>query len=124
MDEDKISVISIECRSSNENQLQLKEDKDKMQDDNGISRLNICHVFSVLAICIASISVITLVPRTNSIFYQSYWYEFNICIVVLMILLLFEVLIFPVMHLHLIMISLFQLHKIHIHLENLRIFYL
>ena len=87
MDEDKISVISIECISSNENQIKLKEDKERTQKDNDVSPLNICHVLSVLAICVAFTSIITLVPRTNSIFYQSYWYEFNICILVLMILL-------------------------------------
>ena len=87
MEEDKISVISIEFISSNENQIQFNEDKEKIQKDNEISPLNICHVLSVLAICVSSISVITLVPRTNSIFYQSYWYEFNFLIFVLMILL-------------------------------------
>ena len=85
MDEDKISVISMECISSNENQIQLKEDKENVQKDNEVSPLNIFHVFSVLAICVAFTSVITLVPRTNSIFYQSNWYEFNFCILVLMV---------------------------------------
>ena len=83
----EISVISIECITSNENQIQFKEDKENVQKDNEVSPLNICHVFSVLAICVTSISVITLVPRTNSIFNPSYWYEFNFCILVLMILL-------------------------------------
>ena len=86
MEEDKISVISIECISPDEKQIQFKKDKEKIQKDSEVSPWNICHVISVLAICVASISVITLVPRTNSIFYQSYWYEFNFCILVLMVL--------------------------------------
>ena len=86
MDDDKISVISIEYVSANKSNKENKIYKEEVQEHNEISPWNICHVFSVLSICVVFLVPITLVPRTNSIFYQSAWYEFNFCISVLMVL--------------------------------------
>ena len=91
MDDDKISVISMEYQPSNKNEKgdneeQIEIRKIDTHKDNETSPWNVCHVFSVLAICIAFLATITLVPRTNSILYQSYWYEFNFCILAFMLL--------------------------------------
>ena len=86
MDEDKISVISIKCLSFEENQREEKQEKDKVRKDNETSPWNICHMFSIIAICVVFLAMVTLVPRTNSILYQSYWYEFNFCALPLMFL--------------------------------------
>ena len=86
MDEDKISVISLRKLSSNEVQTEDKETEEKIVKEDETSLWNICHVISVLSVCVAFIATITLVPRTNSIFYQSYWYEFNFCALVCFIL--------------------------------------
>ena len=80
MNEDKISVISIEFQSKNNNQREIIEEKQNIQKDNKTSPWNICHVLSVLVICVLFLVTITIIPRTNSIFYQSHWYEFNFCI--------------------------------------------
>ena len=77
MDEDKISMILIECLSSKEYQTYEKPENDKIQKDNETSTWNICRVLSVLAICLLCLATDTLVPRTNSILYQSYWYEIS-----------------------------------------------
>ena len=86
MDEDKISVISIGDISSNEDRKEGSKNKEDFHDDIEPSAWNICHVFSVLAVCVAFSSPFALIPRTNSIFYQSNWYEFNIVMVCFMIL--------------------------------------
>ena len=75
MEEDKISVISIECISFKENQRGDKQKNEKIQNEDEPSPWNICHVFSVLAICLLFLATVTLVPRTNSILYQSQWFE-------------------------------------------------
>ena len=77
MEEDKISVISLEDVSSNANQTDKSKTKEKIQDDKEISAWNMCHVFSVLTVSVVFLIPVTLIPRTNSIFYQSNWYEFN-----------------------------------------------
>ena len=86
MDEDKVSVISIEFQSYHGNQRENKEDKQNIQEDNKTSPWNICHVLSVLIICVVFLATITIIPRTNSIFYQSHWYEINFCFLVLIVL--------------------------------------
>ena len=76
MDEDKISVISIEDLSSDENQKERSKSKEEIHGDIEPSAWNMCHVFSVLAVCAVFLSPVCLIPRTNSIIYQSNWYEF------------------------------------------------
>ena len=77
MDEDKISVISVEDISSSTNQEDNSKTKKAIQGDREISAWNLCHVFSVLTVSVVFLVPLTLIPRTNSIFYQSKWYEFN-----------------------------------------------
>ena len=86
MSEEKISVISIECLSFEEIQREDEKEKCKTQKGNEISPWNICHVLSVLTICVTFLATITLVPRTNSILYPSYWYELSFCYIPAMIL--------------------------------------
>ena len=76
MEEDKISVISVEDLSLNENQKEKSKTKEELQDDKETSAWNVFHLFSVLTVCVVFSSPFTLIPRTNSIFYQSSWYEF------------------------------------------------
>ena len=75
--EDKISVISIEYVTQNESKIERSRIKEEIQGYKGTSAWNMCHVFSVLSICVIFAVPVTLIPRTNSIFYQSNWYEFN-----------------------------------------------
>ena len=70
MEEDKISVISVEEFSSNEVQIDDKRTEEKIPKDEEISLWNICHVISVLLVCVAFLVPLTMIPRTNSIFYQ------------------------------------------------------
>ena len=94
MDEDKISVISVELVSSNENHEEIRrtqnEKNGKIQNHrkeiNKTSAWNMCHIFSVLAVGVVFLAPLTLIPRTNSIFYQSYWYEFNFFMMVFLFL--------------------------------------
>ena len=37
-----------------------------------------CHFFSVLTVTVVFLAPLTLIPRTNSILYQSYWFELNL----------------------------------------------
>ena len=43
-----------------------------------VSYWNFCYVFAVLACCTVFSSPVTLIPRSNSIFYQTHWFEFNL----------------------------------------------
>ena len=85
MEGDEISVISVREISLKE---ESEEDKDSVVDrPNEIhtSPFDMLHVFSVLAICIVFISPLTIIPRTNSVFYQTHWLEVNISIGVVLI---------------------------------------
>ena len=78
MDEDEISVISVREISLNE---ESEKDKDSVVDrrnGNDTSPFHMLHVFSVVAVCIVVISSVTVIPRTNSVFYQTHWMEINI----------------------------------------------
>ena len=86
MDEDKISVISIEYRPPSENKRETSKRNEEIHDSKEASAWNICHVFSVLTICVIFAVPVTLIPRTNSIFYQSSWYEFNFVVMGILLL--------------------------------------
>ena len=79
MNEEKISVISVEYPSSNENHDEKSRIKEEIQCGNEISAWNMCQLFSVLAICVVFLAPLTLIPRSNSIYYQSHWYRFSLC---------------------------------------------
>ena len=66
MDEDNITVISFEVLPPNENQNQEKERKEnREQKDHETSPWYICHVFSVLTVCVLFLATLTLIPRSN-----------------------------------------------------------
>ena len=86
MDEDEISVISIECQTTIKDQKEDTESKEEIQDNEDTSAWNICHVFSVLTICVVFLVPFNFIPRANSIFYRSKWYEFNFVMMGFMLL--------------------------------------
>ena len=86
MDEDKISVIAVDYTSSNKRHEVKSRIKEEIQCDSDVSTWNMCHLFSVLTICVIFLAPVTLIPRTNSIFYQSHWYTFNFCALVFVFL--------------------------------------
>ena len=79
MSEDEISIISLPSTSSNKNE--NKEGIDTQRNgmiEKSLAIWNIGYVFAVLAFCSAFASTLTLIPRTNSIFYQSHLFDFNL----------------------------------------------
>ena len=86
MDKDQISIISIGYLPSNENRKERCKMKEEIQGDKGTSAWNMCHVFSVITVCVIFSIPVTLIPRTNSIFYQSNWYEYNFVVMSFMLL--------------------------------------
>ena len=51
-----------------------------------ISYWNGLHILSILAICAVHLIPLSIIPRNNSIIYQSYWFEFNLPVAIFMIL--------------------------------------
>ena len=78
MNQDTISIISLHEISSNEESEENEDTKGNSQCENDSSRWNMLHGFSVLAVCIVFAWPLTLITRTNSIFYQTHWFEFNL----------------------------------------------
>ena len=81
----KISVISRQFSSSNEDPEEVKI-VPSVHKENVISNWNIFYVFSILAVSVIFLSPWTLIPRTNSIIYQTYWFELNFCVAILLLL--------------------------------------
>ena len=81
----KISVISRQFSSSNEDPEEVKI-VPSVHKENAISHWNIFYVFSILAVSVIFLSPWTLIPRTNSIIYQTYWFELNFCVAILLLL--------------------------------------
>ena len=75
MAEDKISVISLKDIVSNDHQADNRRSIQENQNNNEASARNMCHIFSVLTVVAVLLVPVTLIPRKNSIFYPSYWYE-------------------------------------------------
>ena len=86
MDENRIWETSITYPSSNAPHKENNRSKEEIQTDKETSAWSLCHVFSVLTVCVVFLVPVTLIPRTNSIFYQSHWYEFNFVIMVFILL--------------------------------------
>ena len=78
MDEDGISVVSIPNMSSREECEDNRKANAIDSKEKYVSYWNICYVFAVLACCTVFSSTVTLMPRSNSIFYQTHWFEFNL----------------------------------------------
>ena len=73
MDPDNISVISIESKGKIEDNQKEKG----VPKENYVSRWNILHVISILGFGVIFLTPWTLIPRTNSVAYQSHWFEIN-----------------------------------------------
>ena len=86
MNVDQISVISLPDATSDTKSENNKNCKRNDAVEKDVSYWNICYLFAVLAFCAVSTSPITLIPRSNSIFYQSHWFEFNLPGGIIMIL--------------------------------------
>ena len=87
MNENGISIISLSNTSSNE--YENKEEKGTQRqgmEDKYSNFCNIGYVLAVLAFCTAFASSLTLIPRSNSIFHQSHWFEINLPMAILLLL--------------------------------------
>ena len=82
MDTDQISVISIQDTSSNEEPEEKEKRIENLPEDSTSSPWNILHVFSILAVATIILTPSTLIPRANSILYQSNWFEVNIFVAI------------------------------------------
>ena len=51
-----------------------------------VNNWNWLHIGSILSICAVHLIPLSIIPRTNSIIHQSYWFEFNFVVVFFMIL--------------------------------------
>ena len=81
----KLSVISRQYSFSNEDHEEVKI-VPSVHKAKVISHWNIFHVFSILAVSVVFLSPWTLIQRTNSIIYQTYWFELNFCVAILLLL--------------------------------------
>ena len=86
MDSDELSVISMHEITANQELEEAKDTKRMSKSKHDSSPWNIFHVFSVFVACIGFSCSFTLIPRTNSIFYQAHWLEVNIPVGFLMLL--------------------------------------
>lgn len=75
---DKISVISTNDKSSNEDSKEKKEGLKNASQNSEVSPWNILHIFSILTVSTVFASHWFLIPRTDSIVYQTHWFEVNI----------------------------------------------
>lgn len=73
-----ISVIVMSNTSLTRKPKENKEEKAINSNENYASYWNSCYLFAVLACCTVFSSSVTLIPRSNSIFYQRNWFEFNL----------------------------------------------
>ena len=72
MNADDISVISLPDVSSNGHLEEKKEAKPNSREDMKVSYWNILYLFAILAFCTVYGTATFLIPRSNSIFYQSH----------------------------------------------------
>ena len=72
--EDSVSIISINTISCKEE----PEESDSRQENIGLLK-DVCKIIAfsigIIALCLVFVVPWTSIPRTNSIFYQSYWME-------------------------------------------------
>ena len=86
MNEDGISVISMSDVSSREQYGDNRKANAIDSKEKYVSYWNICYLFVVLACCTVISSSVTLIPRSNSIFYQKHWFELNLSYGIFMLL--------------------------------------
>ena len=81
----EISIISIKTQFPNK-VLEENEEAKYSTKQNDTNSWNVLHAFSILTVCFVFVSPWTLIPRTNSIIYQSHWFELNAYVMIFMIL--------------------------------------
>ena len=75
MSTNQISVIDISATtSSNEIEDENDTNVNRQEEDNTVY-WRVLHIFTILGACSLSLSIEMLIPRHNTIFYPSYWYE-------------------------------------------------
>ena len=76
--DDVISVISVQDslppKRLEENSKEYKEKRNEINSSK-VSYWNFLHGFLILAGCLSAASLVTLIPRHNTIFYPEFWYE-------------------------------------------------
>ena len=77
MNKEEISVISLPDKSSPTESKERNKIIRKNSEENDVSYWNVSYIFVILVFCTFFASPVSLIPRSNSIFYQSRWFEFN-----------------------------------------------
>ena len=83
---DNVMAFSTHSVSSYERSAEIEKVQMNGSREKYVSFWNILHLFSVLAFCTVFASSLLLIPRSNSIFYQNTWLEFNLPVAALAIL--------------------------------------
>ena len=74
----KIFLVNGDNILENQSQVTKNARIVKQSGDSTISYWSGLHVFSILCCCGLAMSIMTLIPRHNSMIDQSYWFEINI----------------------------------------------
>ena len=82
--ENTTAVIKLQAGPKTTKNNEQSEENPVEEDDTtkGASCWNALYSFVVLAACVMNASVLTLVPRKNSILYPEYWYEGLFCVII------------------------------------------
>ena len=86
MSPDNVTVFSTHFVFSYERSEEIEKDQRNGSREKNVSYWNVLHLFSVLGFCAVFASSLLLIPRSNSIFYQNTWLEFNLPVAALAIL--------------------------------------
>ena len=78
MNEDEISVISLQGIYLPKKYEDSKNRKKQNLVEKDVSYWNVSYLLAILAFCTLFTSLASLIPRSNSIFYQTRWFEFNL----------------------------------------------
>ena len=76
--EDTISVINIPeffPQKESEDEFKTGSKKETKIVSNSVSYWSFLYILVILVVCLLATSVVTLIPRHNTIFYPEYWYE-------------------------------------------------
>ena len=76
--EDTISVINVPESSpqkESEDEFKTESKTETKTISSSVSYWNFLYILVMLVGCLLATSVVTLIPRHNSIFYPEYWYE-------------------------------------------------
>ena len=73
--EDQISIIYIQESSMEQDQKNIMGEEENENTSGKRNYLNFLYIFVMIGSCTLLTSVVTLIPRHNSILYPVYWYE-------------------------------------------------